>query len=338
MDDARDPSTPMAPALRGFSLAATSVEWAPGEVPMETPPIALALGMFDGVHRGHQAVLDSAATTAGCHEGGVGVFTFRPHPSRILRPDQATEMLFHDGIKARRLFQHGVQVILWKTFDRHFSTLGAVEFAQMLRDGIPSLRSVHVGKNFRFGHDRLGTPELLAQNLGEAGISVISVPQVVWNGDTISSTRVRAALRAGEIRNVNTMLGDFYSCSGQIVGGKRLGRSIGYPTLNLVYDPECRPRFGVYIVQVTGADGVVVPAIANYGLRPTVEDTVEPRLELHALGTPPLTWQAGVLLSVEWLDFLRPEERFADLEMLKRQIGRDVAEARAWFAAANGLD
>ena len=241
-------------------------------------------------------------------------------------------MLFHDRSKAERLYHHAVALIIWKAFDVAFSKLRADAFVRMLREDIPHLRSVHVGENFRFGHDRLGTPEVLETDLRDAGIEVIAVPRVAWKGDAISSTRVRDALRAGAIEDVNYMLGEDYTCTGEIMGGKRLGRSIGYPTLNLAYDPECRPRFGVYVVQVCGQGTAAIPAIANYGLRPTVEDSIEPRLEVHALQPPPANWQPGATLTVDWLDFLRPEERFSGIDSLKAQIDRDVAQTRAWFA------
>lgn len=322
-------STESAPGW--FSLPSASVDWAEGRGPESAPLVSLAIGMFDGVHRGHHAVLSSTVDKAAALGARVVVLTFRPHPSRILRPDQPTAMLFDDRIKAERLFAHGVDAIIWKSFDPAFASVPAADFATILYAGIPGLRSVHVGENFRFGAGRRGSPAVLQEALADRGVEVVAVPRMLWKGEAISSTRVREALRQGGVEAVNDMLAEPYRCDGTIVGGKRLGRSIGYPTLNLAYDPECRPTFGVYVVRAQGADGVSVPAVANYGLRPTVEDSVEPRLEVHVLAPIPDCWVSGAHLRVDWLSFLRPETRFEDLASLKAQIDLDVNNARHWF-------
>jgi riboflavin kinase / FMN adenylyltransferase len=331
MNDCAGSLARAAPASRWFAVPEAVVEWSDGAGPAAAPDLALAIGMFDGVHRGHQAVIASAREAAARDGGAVVVLTFCPHPSRVLRPRQPTEMLFREDLKGARLFARGVAGVVWKRFDPTFAGRSAEEFVDMLAVGFPTLRSLHVGENFRFGRGRIGTPEFFAERFAGTAVEVVTIPRLIWEGDAISSTRVRDALRRGAIERVNAMLGEPYSCAGAIVGGKRLGRSIGYPTLNLAYDPECRPRFGVYVVEAVGADGIRVPAVANYGLRPTVEETVEPRLEVHALEDLPESWRIGARLRVEWHAFLRPEERFADLAQLKAQIDLDVGRARDWF-------
>src|SRR5205807_1167661 len=151
---------------------------------------------------------------------------------------------------------------------------------------------------------------------------VFSAPRVSLDGEPISSTRIRGRLEAGEITAANQLLGYSYFAAGTVTPGKRLGRGLGFPTLNLPWSPGLRPRFGVYVVQVlTEKSPVPLPAVANYGLRPTVEQTTEPRLESHVLGPCPV--DAGDAITVEWLRFLRPEMKFAGLDELRVQIAKD---------------
>jgi riboflavin kinase/FMN adenylyltransferase len=191
---------------------------------------------------------------------------------------------------------------------------------------------VYVGENWRFGRGRRGDIALLVAEAKKHGLTVFSAPRVSLDGEPISSTRIRGLLESGEIVAANAALGFSYFAEGLVVPGKRLGRTIGFPTLNLAWNPQLRPRFGVYAVTISGTKSAApLPGVANYGLRPTVERSSEPRLEVHVLGACP--FGEGDPVKVEWLKFLRPEAKFAGVEELRAQIGRDREAAAAWFRA-----
>jgi riboflavin kinase/FMN adenylyltransferase len=296
-------------------------------VPPYASPLHLAVGMFDGVHRGHQAVISRAVEAARASGGTAGVLTFWPHPSVVLRPASPTRVMQDPAAKAEVLRQLGVNLILSEPFSAGIADVEAGDFVAWLRARLPGLAGLYVGENFRFGRGRRGEVALLAQTGRAAGITVVVAPPVLWDGAPVSSTRIRALLAAGEMAAVASLLGRPYAARGPVVPGKRLGRTLGFPTLNLIWSPPAGPRFGVYAVRVRGASGPAQPAVANYGLRPTVEQTTEPRLEVHVFGDCP--WTEGEVLSVEWEQFLRPEQAFPDVAALRRQILQDCAAARA---------
>jgi len=296
-------------------------------VPPYTAPLQLAVGMFDGVHRGHQAVIGRAVEAARAARGTAGVLTFWPHPSVVLRPASPTRVMQDPAAKAEVLRRLGVDLILSEPFSAGIAEVEAAQFVTWLRARLPGLAGLYVGENFRFGRGRRGEAALLVQTGREAGIEVVVAPPVLVDGTPVSSTRIRERLAEGAMEPVAALLGRPYACRGPVVPGKRLGRTLGFPTLNLVWAPPAAPRYGVYAVRVQGADGAVRPAVANYGLRPTVERATEPRLEVHVLGECP--WGEGEVLSVEWERFIRPEQAFPDVAALRHQILQDCAAARA---------
>jgi riboflavin kinase / FMN adenylyltransferase len=296
-------------------------------VPPYVAPLHLAVGMFDGVHRGHQAVIGRAVEAARASGGTAGVLTFWPHPSVVLRPAAPTRVMQDPAAKAEVLRQMGVTLVLTEPFSAGIAEVEAGDFVAWLRARLPGLAGLYVGENFRFGRGRRGEVGLLAQTGREAGITVVVAPPVLWDGAPVSSTRIRALLASGEMAAVASLLGRPYAARGPVVPGKRLGRTLGFPTLNLIWSPPAGPRLGVYAVRVRGVSGPAHPAVANYGLRPTVEQTTEPRLEVHVFGDCP--WTEGDVLSVDWERFLRPEQAFPDLAALRRQILQDCAAARA---------
>ena len=296
-------------------------------VPPYAAPLHLAVGMFDGVHRGHQAVIGRAVQAARASGGTAGVLTFWPHPSVVLRPAAPTRVMQDPAAKAEVLRQMGVTLVLTEPFSAGIAEVEAGDFVAWLRARLPGLAGLYVGENFRFGRGRRGEVGLLAQTGREAGITVVVAPPVLWDGAPVSSTRIRALLASGEMAAVASLLGRPYAARGPVVPGKRLGRTLGFPTLNLIWSPPAGPRLGVYAVRVRGGSGPAHPAVANYGLRPTVEQTTEPRLEVHVFGDCP--WTEGDVLSVDWERFLRPEQAFPDLAALRRQILQDCAAARA---------
>lgn len=293
-------------------------------------PLHLAIGIFDGVHLGHGAVIDAAVQSARRSGGIAAVLTFSPHPSFLLRPDNPTPLIMELETKIGLLRALGVETVLVEPFTAEYAKIEAEEFLPHLLRHSPPLAAVYVGENWRFGRGRRGDVAMLIAEGRKLGIGVISAPRVSFDGEPISSTRIRGLLVAGEIERANALLGRTYVARGLVVPGKRLGRTIEFPTLNLAWSPSLRPRFGVYRVRVTGAGAEgAFQGVANYGLRPTVETVSEPRLETHLLGACP--FKEGSAITVEWLKFLRPEMKFSGLDALRAQIGLDVAAARAEF-------
>ena len=293
-------------------------------------PLHLAIGMFDGVHLGHRAVIEAAVQSARSDGGLAGVLTFWPHPSALLRPDNPTHLLQDAATKARLLGELGVDFVVTQRFTTMLAGMSADDFLPWLQSRLPRLAAIYVGENFRFGRGRKGDVALLVAAGRRAGVHVFSAPRVNLNGEPISSTRVRAHLAAGDIEAVNALLGHHYTASGRVTPGKRLGRTIGFPTLNVPWSPGVAPRFGVYVVRVADeAHPGGLAAVANYGLRPTVEQASDARLEVHVLGECP--WREGDDVRIEWLRFLRPEMKFASLDELRAQIARDREAAAAFF-------
>ena len=294
-------------------------------------PVHLAIGMFDGVHLGHRAVVQEAVDAARAAGGLGAVLTFWPHPSKLFRPEQPTRMIQTGVEKARRLFGLGVDVVITEPFTAGLAALPAGEFLPWLQRRLPHLVAIYVGENFRFGQGRLGDAAALAEQGRAAGVAVFTAPRVSLEGEPVSSTRIRALLETGEMAAANARLGAPYVAEGVVTPGKRLGRTLGVPTLNIPWAPELRPRHGVYAVRVNGPRlSRPLPAVANYGVRPTVENTAEPRIEAHVLVPCPLG--EGDTVTVEWLQFLRPERRFSGLDELRAQIARDRDDAAAFFA------
>jgi riboflavin kinase/FMN adenylyltransferase len=283
------------------------------------------------VHLGHRAVIEAAVQSARRSGGIAVVLTFWPHPSVLFRPHDPTRMIQDAPTKARVLLTLGVDAVVTELFTAEFARITAENFLPWLRGKLPSLAAVYVGENFRFGAGRRGDAALLVGAGRALGLTVFSAPRVNLDGEPISSTRIRALLEAGEIAAANALLGYTYFAAGPVIPGKRLGRGLGFPTLNLAWSPGLRPRFGVYTVRVSGAKAAApLSAVANYGLRPTVEQATEPRLESHVLGECP--FDAGDAITVEWLRFLRPEMKFAGVEELRGQIAKDRDAAAADFS------
>jgi len=301
-------------------------------VDLQPRPLHLAIGMFDGVHLGHQAVIESAVHSARRSGGLAGVLTFWPHPSVFFNPAASSRMLMSPQMKLRVLGRLGVDAVIQQTFSREFAGIAAVDFLPYLQGRLPNLAGVYVGENWRFGAGRRGDVARLLADAAKYHVSVLSVPRILWNGEPISSTRIRDSLEAGRLEEANLLLGYSYFAEGVVTPGRQLGRTIGFPTLNVPWEPELKPRYGVYAVRVAGEGaGPALPAVANYGLRPTVGNADTPLLEAHVLG--PCPFAAGDRVTIEWLKALRPERTFPDLGALREQIARDRADAEAFFRA-----
>lgn len=313
----------------------------PANLPPSERPLHLAVGIFDGVHLGHQAVIETALQLSKRTGGRTAVLTFDPHPSRLFSPQRPTLLMTTFAQKVEKLGRLGIEAVIQKPFHQEFAALPADAFLPWLKQAQPRLASLHIGDNFRFGKGRLGDVATLVSSGAPLGVTVFSTPRLCVNGDPVTSTRIRKLLVDGRIVEANQLLGDPYAFTGPALPGRALGRSIGFPTLNLSHAPELSPRHGVYVASLTSAEGREFQAVANFGLRPTVEAAAPaPLLEVHALMEPAQFLKlnpndANALWHVELLDFLRPESRFSGLEELKGQIARDVEAARGWWSAKN---
>lgn len=303
-------------------------------------PLHLAIGMFDGVHLGHKAVIDSAVRSARRSGGVAAVLTFDPHPSRLFRPEDPVRLIMDRERRVAALLALGVAAVIVQPFDATFAGIEAEGLLPHLRASLPSLHTVYVGENWRFGKGRRGDVAMLVAEAKKLGLHVVSAPRINGDGEPISSTRIRILLTEGRVDAANVLLGSAYASDGVVRPGRQLGRTLGFPTLNLPWEPDLRPRLGVYVVSVEpiaatqgGAAGSVMPlrAVANYGVRPTVEQGAEPapQLEVHVLENCP--FGTGDRLRIEWLAFLRPEQRFDGVEALRAQIAKDRDAALRWF-------
>lgn len=292
----------------------------------------LAIGVFDGMHLGHKSVVESAVFSAQRSQGISAVLTFDPHPSQLFRPQDPTRLIMPIEAKVAMLHGIGVDCVICKQFDREFASIPAEDFFAYLKEQLPTLKSIYVGENFRFGQKRAGDVATLIESGRNLGLGVFSAERIKHNGEPISSTRIRGELVAGRIAEANDLLGYNYGFSGMVVGGAKLGREIGFPTLNLPWQPECLPRFGVYFVQFRKVgEASWAPAVANYGVKPTVEaHPTGPELEVHALHGTELDADDNV--EVEWLKFIRPEQKFDSVDALKTQIAKDCETARGLSA------
>ncbi len=292
-------------------------------------PLHLAIGMFDGVHLGHKSVIESAIHSARRSGGLAGVLTFWPHPSVLVRPDNPTRQMMSPAMKRRVLGSLGIDFLIEQNFSRDFAGIGAAEFVAFLRKCLPQLAAVYVGENWRFGRDRTGDVTTLVAEGSKVGLEVFSAPRLNHNGAPISSSRIRELLAKGAVAEANALLGYSYFSEGIVERGRQLGRTIGFPTLNLAWEPEFKPAYGVYAVEVVTSQKRPLKAVANYGLRPTVEQTSRPLLEVHLLETSSLTY--GDKLTVNWLQYLRPEAKFGSVEELRQQIEKDRQAALKFF-------
>jgi len=296
--------------------------------------VCLAVGMFDGVHRGHRSVLDLALEEASSFSGSGVALTFPLHPASFLRPGMEPPLLMSALDKAESLLTAGMDAVILQPFDQFLSSLEAEQFLPFLRKHIPALKAITVGENFRFGKKRKGDSAMLEEmGLGH-GLKVKVAPSLVLDDSPVSSSRIRHALSEGNLKEVEQMLGKPYLVSGQVISGKALGRTLGFPTLNLQWRPQARPAFGVYSGMVKEkTTGVQFPAVANYGIRPTVEQKVElPLWEIHCLEQPDVSiWQEGAYIEMEVSSFLRPEMKFKNVDELSAQIKKDWAAAIRLF-------
>jgi len=290
----------------------------------------VALGNFDGVHRGHRAVIGRAQSIAADLGAPAAVLTFEPHPRSVFRPDDPPFRLTPFRIKARLMEGLGLDALFVQHFDAAFSSLTAEQFVDQVLVRDLGVRHVVAGYDFVFGHKRGGNLDLLRTKGEVLGFGVTEVrPVIDGAGEVFSSTRVRQALEAGDPLLAGEILGHPFEIEGRVEHGDKRGRTIGFPTANVEVGEYQRPRFGVYAVRAgidLGGNTVWHGGVANLGRRPTVGGTVE-RLEVHLFDVDGDLY--GRHLRVQLLHFLRPEMKFAGIDQLKAQIAADAEAARA---------
>ena len=295
--------------------------------------VALTIGNFDGVHRGHQAML--ARLKEAARERGLpaAVMSFEPHPREFFTPEQAPTRLTSLREKLELLEAHGVDFVFLCRFGREFASLTAEEFiSRVLHDEVRA-KWVLVGDDFRFGAKRAGDFTLLKESGPRFGFDAETLPSVMVEGMRASSTAVREALLAGNMQWVAQLLGRPYSISGRVVHGDKLGKELGYPTANIQMKHNRPPLSGIFAVELCGLDGdcsdQCLPGVASLGVRPTVKQDGAPTLEVHVFDFHERIYGAHV--RVNFLHKLRDEEKYPTLEALIAQIERDVADAKKYF-------
>lgn len=296
--------------------------------PTETGPCVLVLGMFDGVHRGHQALLMTGLTLAEQEKLPLNVCTFEPHPMAVLCPQSAPPLLTTLPERAQLMAGFGVDGLCVTDFTRAMADQLPEDFIRhMVRVYHP--RHVVCGFNFSFGRGGAGNGELLSAYGAEHGFAVTVVPEVMLDGASVSSTRIRALLRKGDIHEATKLLGHAYTLSGRVMDGKHIGRTMGFPTANVnVAHGKALPAYGVYACWLY-VEQQVYPSVVNVGRHPTLPEGYV-TVEAYALDVSLSLYGKKVRLA--FLHFQRPERLFDSVEDLKRQITQDSENARAYFA------
>lgn len=303
----------------------------PRDLPAGLKGAAVAVGAFDGVHRGHQAVIADAARVARALNAPLGVVSFDPHPRRFFQPDAAPFRLMTPDQMAQALGERGVERLYLLAFDAEMAGMSDRDFAErVLAQGL-GVRHAAVGFDFTFGKGRTGSPEALRAYGAELGFTV-SVTDRIDDPDglKLSSSAVREALKAGDMARAAAILGRPFAIAGQVVHGDKRGRTIGVPTANVPLGGYMRPAFGVYATRTRLADGRVFDGVANLGVRPMWR-TPEPMLEVWLFGFDGDLY--GQVVETQLIAWLRPEMTFDGLEALKVQIDADVQAARTALAA-----
>lgn len=297
-------------------------------------PTGLTIGNFDGVHLGHQAMLQRVIRVARERGLRASVMTFEPHPREFFAPDQAPTRLTSLREKLGLLAEMGVEQALVCKFDYDFARIAAQDFVDRIVLAGLAARYVLVGDDFRFGARRQGDFEMLAAAGEAAGFEVERMGSVEVDGIRVSSTAVREHLAAGDLDGAARLLGRPYSVAGRVVGGERLGRELGFPTANVRMEHNRPPLMGIFAVEVAGLGPGLVRGAASLGVRPTVHSGAAPVLEVHLLDFDRDIY--GRRLQVRFLHKLRDEEKYPDLAALTAAIARDVAAVRAYFDRRGG--
>ena len=289
-------------------------------------PIVLAAGTFDGVHLGHQALIRRAMEEAASCGGTAVVMTFDRHPASLLRPELSPKLLTRNAEKISLMEELGVPALLLLPFTSELAAVSAQDFIKELVSACQPLRALCVGRQWSFGKGGEGNVTRLRELGSEWNFDVIQIDPVETAGTPISSTRVRTAISSGDLNQASACLGRSFRLSGDVVTGAGLGSKIGFPTANLDVSGMQLPPYGVYAVKVLRG-GSILTGVCNIGLRPTVDASANaPVVEVHLFDLS--ADLVGETLSVEFVKFLRPEQKFSGIDELKEQITNDCETAK----------
>lgn len=302
-----------------------SVFHAASELKTNGKRVCLAIGFFDGVHLGHQQIIRQTIADARQHDGIALVLTFDKHPNAIVAPEKTPPLIYSLPQKLRAIQSLGIENILLIGFDKQFSQQTGEEFIRGLVRDFGKLDSICVGANFGFGHKRSGNVALLKKLGGELQFHVHGLSAVSLDGQAVSSTRIREAVRAGNLDDASQMLGRPYAICGKVIAGDKVGRTLGFPTANLDVSGLVLPPNGVYGA-VTRYQGRLYRVALNIGIRPTVAEGRQLRVEGHLLDFEGDLY--GRELELEIGEKLRDEKKFGSPQELKEQIAQDVAAVK----------
>jgi riboflavin kinase / FMN adenylyltransferase len=298
-----------------------------------TAPVALTIGNFDGVHRGHQTMLARLRESARERALPPCAMTFEPHPREFFAPDQAPTRLTSLREKLELLAAEAVEATYVCRFNYRLAQVTAEDFIERILVRGLGMRHLIVGDDFRFGARRAGDFALLRHHAARFGYTVEAMTSVMLDGERVSSTAVRNSLAAGELERAARLLGRPYSISGRVVRGDGLGRKLGFPTANVQMKHNRPPLMGIFAVEAIGVAPEPLRGVASLGVRPTVKHGGAPVLEVYLLDFAGEIY--GRHLRVQFLHKFRDEQKYVDLATLTRQIEADVANAREWFAQAD---
>ena len=291
--------------------------------------VCVAIGMFDGVHLGHQQVIRQTIEDARQHEGIAVAITFDCHPNSVVAPERNPPLIYSLSQRLRVIESLGIDVALSIHFDQAFSEISGEQFIRALVRDFRNLHSLCVGSAFTFGHRRSGNVELLKRLGKELHFMVHGLASVSLDGKVVSSTRIREAIRDGNLDAASQMLGRTYALAGKIIRGDQLGRRLGFPTANLEFAGLVVPPNGVYAAHALFG-GRQHRAVVNIGLRPTLQNPARQlQIEVHLLDFSGDLYDQE--LGIAFVGKLRGEHRFPSLEALRKQIERDIEAAHALF-------
>lgn len=305
------------------------------EIPTGFGPTIVSVGNFDGVHLGHQHVLQQVIQRARAAGSQAVVVTFDPHPLRILRPDVAPKLITPQPVKEKLLAQAGVDAILTIPFTRDFSMTTPEDFAHNILALKLCATEVHEGENFHFGHNAMGNARRLVDLGHEFGFAVKTYPVMMIRGESASSSHIRGLIAQGKVSRARHLLGRVFSISAVPGRGRGYGHKYTVPTINLSRYDELVPGDGVYFTRTSLGDETF-NSVTNVGKRPTFGDELF-AVETHLLDFHPVEVTAQTEVEISFLRWWRPEIKFSSIEALKEQIGKDVQRAKRYFGMLERL-
>lgn len=297
------------------------------DVPLTDTPVHLAIGMFDGVHRGHQSVIQTAnALAQEAPRGLSGVLTFSPHPSRVLRPDNPTPLIMPDPQKELFLKSLGIDFIIKHPFDLTFAQIQAQDFLPCIKGFVPKLASVHVGENFRFGKGRQGDVDFLKAEGKKLNIKVIALKRLYYKDEAISSTRIREMLMRGQLEDANVMLGYRYFSSSVYENAQTKANFYFFS-----WDPDLKPKSGIYVVKLFSKNAVYAhEGVAYYGDCPEISKSQKPCLMVHLMDQK-IILKPQQDVKIEWLSYLGGDCSYTSIQTIKNHLEQHIQKSKMIF-------